>query len=190
MKVLVLSSSPNTDGLTAACAHAAIEGAQKEGAQATEIRINDAGIGLCKACGNGWGTCRDEHRCKVEDGFQKVHRDIVESNALVLVTPVYWGEMSESAKALTDRLRRCEATAGEMSRLKGKPVVAVAAAGDSGNGAVSCMGSMERLIQHVGAQRFDMISVNRWNRAYKLRAITECVAAMARRHGDVIRELK
>jgi multimeric flavodoxin WrbA len=179
MRILVLSSSPNADGLTAACARAAIEGARREGSQASEIRINGAGIGLCKACGSGWGTCRDEHRCEVEDGFQKVHRDILESDALVLVTPVYWGEMSESAKALTDRLRRCEARAGEKSRLRGKPVIAVAAAGDSGNGAVSCLASMERLIQHVGARRFDMISVNRWNREYKLRTIGESAAAMA-----------
>ncbi|MGA2378518.1 MAG: NAD(P)H-dependent oxidoreductase [Spirochaetia bacterium] len=144
------------------------------------MRINGAGIGLCKACGSGWGTCRDEHRCMVEDGFQKVHRDILESDALVLVTPVYWGEMSESAKALTDRLRRCGATAGGKSRLQGKPVIAVAAAGGSGNGAVSCLASMERLIHHVGARRFDMISINRWNREYKLYTIGECAAAMAR----------
>jgi len=180
MKIIVLSSSPNTDGLTAACARAAIEGAQREGAHASEIRVNDAGIGMCKACGNGWGTCREEHRCKVEDGFQKTHQDIVDADALVLLTPVYWGEMSESAKALTDRLRRCEATAGEKSRLYGKPVIAIAAAGGSGNGLVSCLGSMERLIQHLGAQRFDMISVNRWNRTYKLRTIVESVAGMAR----------
>jgi multimeric flavodoxin WrbA len=180
MKIIVLSSSPNTDGLTAACARAAIEGAQHEGAQASEIRVNDAGIGMCRACGSGWGTCREEHRCKVEDGFQKTHQDIVEADALVLLTPVYWGEMSESAKALTDRLRRCEATAGEKSRLYGKPVIAIAAAGGSGNGLVSCLASMERLIQHVGARRFDMIGVNRWNRAYKLTTVVESVAGMVR----------
>ncbi len=183
MRIIVLSSSPNTDGLTAACVRAAMDGARREGAHASEIRINDADIGMCKACDNGWGTCRDEHRCKVEDGFQQAHLAIVESDALVLVTPVYWGEMSESAKALTDRLRRCEATAGENSRLRGKPVIAVAAAGDSGNGVVSCLASMERLIQHVGAQRFDMISVNRWNREYKLGTIGQSAAAMARGMG-------
>ena len=146
----------------------------------SEIRINSAGVGMCKACDSGWGTCREQHRCKVEDGFQAVHEAIIGSDALVLVTPVYWGEMSESAKALTDRLRRCEATAGEESRLKGKPVIAVAAAGGSGNGLVSCLASMERLILHLGAQRFDMIPINRWNRGLKLRAIEESAAAMAR----------
>jgi multimeric flavodoxin WrbA len=179
MNVLVLSASPNTNGLTAACARAALSGAQSAGADALELRINDAGVGLCKACGTAWGTCREEHRCQEKDGFAAVQQATLEADAVVLVTPVYWGEMSESAKAFTDRLRRCEATAQE-SKLKGKPFIAVAAAGGSGNGLVTCLASMERLFQHLGASRFDMVSVNRWNRDYKLAAITESAAAMVR----------
>jgi multimeric flavodoxin WrbA len=180
MKILVLSASPNRDGLTAACARAAVEAAAGAGAEAQEVRLNDAGIGMCKACGNGWGTCREEHHCKEADGFQGVHRETVDSDAVVLVTPVYWGEMSESAKAFTDRLRRCEASAGDKSRLKDKPFVAVAAAGGSGNGLVSCLASMERLIQHLGGRRFDMVSVNRWNRAHKIQSLREATAALVR----------
>jgi multimeric flavodoxin WrbA len=180
MKVIVLSASPNTDGLTAACARAAVEGAHQAGADAREVRLNDAGVGMCKACGNGWGTCREEHRCKQEDGFQVIHHAVTDADAIVLVTPVYWGEMSESAKAFTDRLRRCEASAGEKSRLKDKPFIAVAAAGGSGGGLVSCLASMERLIQHVGGRRFDMVSVNRWNRDYKVRSVMESTTAMVR----------
>jgi multimeric flavodoxin WrbA len=175
MKLMVLSSSPNKDGLTAACARAAVESAVGAGAEAYEVRLNDAGIGMCKACGNGWGTCREEHRCKETDGFQAVHQQIVDADAVVLVTPVYWGDMSESAKAFTDRLRRCEA-----GRLKEKPFVAVAAAGGSGNGLVTCLAGMERLIQHLGGSRFDMVSVNRWNRAYKIQSIRETTAALVR----------
>jgi len=180
MTVVVLSASPNASGLTAACARSALEGASGEGADAREIRLNGAGIGLCRACGDGWGTCRGEHRCQVEDGFQDIHRRVIAADALVLVTPVYWGEMSESAKAFTDRLRRCEASAGSASRLAGKPVIAVAAAGGSGGGLVSCLGSIERLIQHLRARQFDLVSVNRWNREFKLRTIGESVAVMVR----------
>ncbi len=132
MQIIVLSSSPNKDGLTAACAQSALEGARSSGVDAREIRINDAGVGNCRACNDGWGTCNKTHECQVADGFQAVHRDICAADAVVLVTPVYWGEMSESAKAFTDRLRRCEATAGEHSRLAGKPFLLVAAAGGSG----------------------------------------------------------
>jgi len=189
MKIVVLSASPNTDGLTAACARAAVEGAAgaAAGIDVREIRLNGAGVGLCHACGDGWGPCLARHQCQVEDGFQDIHRRVVEADALVLVTPVYWGEMSESAKAFTDRLRRCEASAGDASRLKGKPVIAVAAAGGTGGGLLSCLGSMERLVLHLRARQYDLVSVNRWNREHKIRVIAAASAAMVREFAAGVR---
>ena len=178
MDVIVLSSSPNKDGLTAACASAAAEGVRAAGGQAKEFRLNDLQIGLCHACDTGYGTCRSEHECQVKDDFQALHARMRQADAYVIVTPVYWGEMSESAKSFTDRLRRCEATRGDESGLSGKPVIAVAAAGGSGNGMITCLHSMERWIEHVRARKFDLIPVNRWSREYKLVAIREAARAM------------
>ena len=178
MKVLVIHSSPNRDGLTAACAAAAAAGAREAGAEVEEVRLNDLDVGMCQACDNGWGTCLKEHECQVEDDFQALHARICAADALVLVTPVYWGEMSESAKALTDRLRRCEATRGDKSCLAGKPVLAVAAAGGSGGGMITCLLSMERWIHHVRARTWDLLPVNRWSREYKLVAIRAAAHAM------------
>jgi multimeric flavodoxin WrbA len=178
MNVLVLSASPNKDGLTAACAAAAVEGARQAGGHAEEVRLNDLQVGMCQACDNGWGTCLKDHECQVEDDFQALHGRIRQADACVLVTPVYWGEMSESAKAFTDRLRRCEATRGDESDLAGKPAIAVAAAGGSGNGTITCLLSTERWLQHVQARAFDLIPVKRWTRAHKLVAIREATQAM------------
>ena len=178
MKTLVFSASPNRDGLTSACAAAAIEGAHQAGGQAEEIRLNDLKVDMCQACDNGWGTCRSEHVCQVSDGFQALHARVLEADAYVLVTPVYFGEMSESAKAFTDRLRRCEATRGSESGPAGKPVIAVAAAGGGGNGTITCLLSMERWIQHVRGQVFDLIPVKRWTRGNKLTTIREASCTM------------
>jgi multimeric flavodoxin WrbA len=179
MNILVLSASPNKDGLTAACAAAAVEGARQAGGLAEEIRLNALQIGMCQACDDGWGTCQSKHVCQVSDGFQALHARVLEADAYVLVTPVYFGEMSESAKAFADRLRRCEATRGE-SGLTDKPVIAVAAAGGSGNGTITCLLSMERWIQHVKGQVFDLIPVKRWTRENKLTTIREATRSMVR----------
>jgi multimeric flavodoxin WrbA len=183
MRVIVISSSPNEDGLTAACAAAAVAGVVQAGGQAEEIRLNDLAVGMCQACGNGWGTCLPDHECQVEDDFQALHARACRADAVVLVTPVYWGEMSESAKAFTDRLRRCEATRGEESCLAGKPVLAVAAAGGGGGGMISCLASMERWIHHLHARAFDLLPVNRWSREYKLVAIREAARTMVQGAG-------
>ena len=178
MNVLVIHSSPNIDGLTAACAVAAAVGVREAGGTADEIRLNDLNVGMCEACENGWGTCQTRHACQVLDDFPALHARICNADALILVTPVYWGEMSESAKALTDRLRRCEATRGGDSCLADKPVIAVAAAGGSGNGMITCLLSMERCIKHVRAWVWDLLPVNRWSRPYKLTVIREAARAM------------
>jgi multimeric flavodoxin WrbA len=176
---MIIQASPNTNGLTAACAAAAQEGVQQAGGSVELVHLNQLRINHCRACGNGWGTCLAEHGCQVQDDFQALHRQIVQADALVLVSPVYWGEMSESAKALTDRLRRCEATRNEGSYLAGKPFIAVAAAGGSGGGMITCLASMERWAQHVRARVFDLIPVNRWTRPYKLAAIQAAGLAVA-----------
>jgi multimeric flavodoxin WrbA len=182
MNVLMIYTSPNDDGLTAACSAAAAAGAREAGAEVTEVRLNDLNVGMCEACGNGWGTCLPSHRCQVADDFQLLHAQTCNADALILVTPVYWGEMSESAKAFTDRFRRCEATRGNESCLAKKPVLAVAAAGGSGGGMITCLDSMERWIRHIRAKVWDLLPVNRWSRAYKLVAIHEAAKAMVAEH--------
>jgi multimeric flavodoxin WrbA len=178
MKVIVFSSSPNTDGLTAACASAASKGIQQAAGQVEQIRLNDLKIASCEACDNGWGTCLDDNVCQVLDDFQATHERTLQADAYIFVTPVYWGDLSESMKAFTDRLRRCEAPRRGESRLANKPIIMVAAAGGSGNGMLTCLGSLERWIQHVRARKWDFIPVNKWNREYKLETIRSAAKEM------------
>jgi multimeric flavodoxin WrbA len=178
MSVLVLASSPNKDGLTAECAQAAADGVRAAGGEAQIIWLNDEGIGLCKACDRGWGPCRQEHRCVVEDGFQAVHERVKAAAAIVVVSPVYFGQLSESAKAFFDRLRRCEATRGDQSALSGKLAIGVAAAGGTGGGIVSCLDEMNRLFSHLRCSVSDMITVTRKSAPYKPATIREAAAAM------------
>jgi multimeric flavodoxin WrbA len=179
MKAIVFSASPNEDGLTAACIQAAVEGLMAGGVEVEQINLNHQKVGMCQACNRGWGTCRENHSCQVEDDFQALHERTCQADAMVLVTPVYWHEMSESAKAFTDRLRRCEGNRGQESRLADHPMIMVAAAGGTGNGMITCLASMERWIDHVKARKFDMIPVNRWTRAYKLITIHAAGEALA-----------
>ncbi|WP_407310698.1 flavodoxin family protein [Desulfosporosinus sp. SB140] len=178
MNVMIFTSSPNLDGLTAACGNAAKAGAIEAGANVVQINLNQQKIGSCQACGNGWGTCRNGHECQVQDEFQALHASLANMDAFVFVTPVYFGEMSEFAKAFTDRLRRCEAFRNDKSFLEGKPVLQVAAAGGSGNGLTSCLTSMERLFLAVKADKFDLIGITQKNRGYKLETIKAAAKEM------------
>lgn len=178
VNVLILTGSPNDDGLTAACGLAAKDGAEKSGAEATIVNLNKLEIGNCHACGNGWGTCGSKHFCQVKDDFQDLHASLTDYDAFVLITPVYWGDMSESCKAFVDRVRRNEAKKKDQTCFEGKPVLSVAAAGGSGNGITTCLTSMERFLLHVRAEKFDLIGVTQKNRRYKLETIREAAQEM------------
>ena len=182
MEVLIFMSSPNEDGLTAACARAAQEGVELGGGQGELVMLNIQSVGMCQACENGWGTCREEHTCQVEDGFQPLHERVRRADGYIFVTPVYWGDLSESVRAFLDRLRRCEALRGEESCFTGKPVLGVAAAGGSGNGTLSCLTSLERWAQHVKARPFDLLPVRRWSRVYMLNTIRNAAGQMVREY--------
>jgi multimeric flavodoxin WrbA len=97
-----------------------------------------------------------------------------------LVLLVYWGEMSESAKAFIDRLRGCEAARSEDSGLFLKPVIAAAATVGSGSARITGLASMEGWIEHARARRFALITVNRWSWAYKVVTLRSADGAMVK----------
>ncbi len=187
MKICILSGNPKTDGLCQSVIDAAKAGAIEAGAEVDEIRLCDYELLRCQVCGNGWGTCQMENFCSFgADGFDEIKGRIKDSDALILASPVYWGETSEAFKSFIDRLRRCEFNQSET--LRDKQVLLIASPGGSGNGMLTCMEQMDRFCRHTGALIFDYIGVNRWNSDYKKEAARAAAKAMAsgRVNGDTV----
>ena len=178
LKVAVITSSPNKDGLTAACGNAAKRGVEQAGAEVDLIDLNTFEVGRCRACGTGWGTCRADYICQTKDDFQGLHRRLLAADAYMLISPVYWGDLSESAKAFLDRVRRCEATRREESGLKAKPCIGVAAAGGGGGGTITCLLTQQQFFNHVRSEIFDLITITRKSRQHKLLAVEAAGQAM------------
>ncbi len=187
MKLLILSGNPKTDGLCQSIIDAAASGARDGGADVEEVRLCDMEIARCHVCDNGWGVCREEDYCVFGgDGFDDVSARVLAADAVVLATPVYWHETSESLKSFLDRFRRCYFGAG--GPFSGKQALLIASAGGTGNGILPCMQQLERFCQHTGAEVFDMIGVNRWNNDYKRETAYAAGRAMAegRKNGDTV----
>jgi multimeric flavodoxin WrbA len=177
---IIITSSPNKDGLTAACGAAALKGITSAGGEAAVFDISAAGLSPCRICGDGWGDCRAKGQCVIEDIFQEIQKKIRISEGLMLVTPVYWGQPSERMKYFLDRLRRCEAFNKEGSAASGKQIDLIAAAGGSGNGTATCLTEMEHWCRHIGATPKDRLGVTRFNRAPMLLAIEDAAARLVK----------
>ncbi len=181
---IVISSSPNQNGLTASCVEAVTTGIHEAGQHAEHIDLCKMSLERCRQCGNGWGQCRTDNTCIIGDDFAELQRMLSIADGVVLITPVYYGELSESMKTACDRIRRCQAPRGDNAILKNKPIIAIAAAGGSGNGTLSCLTQMERFIQQGHAHVQDLVGVTRRNRGYKLDAIRIAAREMVSNHNS------
>jgi multimeric flavodoxin WrbA len=171
MRVIGIQSSPNVDGLTSMLAKAVLEGAKDSGAETELVHLNQLDIKSCEAHnldGRGWGTCHIKGICMIKDGFQDLREKIDQADALVFSTPVYFGDLSESAKRFFDRWRRCETYNRENSLLKGKPVIGIAAAGGSGGGAVNALRNLETYLRWLQFSIFDLVPVTQISKEHKL----------------------
>jgi len=189
MKFLIISGNPKKDGLCSSVTYKVIRGAMDGGANTMILTLDGLeGLGRCRCCGDGWGACLNESHCEFGvDGFDEAQILVKNADAICLITPVYWGEMTEILKCFLDRLRRCEFKPPN-GALYGKPVLLVASPGGSGNGMLTCLEQMDRFCRHTGAVIFDYIGVNRWNSDYKRQTAYSAAKAMAegRKAGETV----
>ncbi len=170
-KVIIIWSSPNTDGLTASAKDRIAGGLAAAGAQAEEIHLNRKNLEHCRACGNGWGSCSRLGSCVIRDDFAEIYQKLKEADGIVWISAVYWSDMTECFKAFFDRLRRCDAVRNHF--LAEKRCVLVACAGGTGRGTLECLQQLERGITHMGMRAYDRIPVVRYNRDYMIPALYE-----------------
>lgn len=176
MKIVAVQSSPNHEGLTARLAEAALNGAASLGAEIELVNLNDLHLSPCMACGQGWGHHFQPEelpadQCVISDGFAELQAKVIDADGVIFCTPVYFHDLSESARVFLDRLRRCDWPLREKAHLRGKPVVMIAAAGGSGNGALEAATQLEKLLLHfLGMKRVASLAVARINQGLQMDA--------------------
>ena len=169
MKIAVVWSSPNVDGLTASAKNRMVAGLKKAGVEIDEIHLNKHRIEHCRACGNGLGICFTQGRCVIRDDFEDIYQRLIAADGIIFVSAVYWFDLTECMKAFLDRLRRCDAA--HNGTLQGKTCFLVACAGGTGNGAIECLNNLERTTRHMGMSACDRVPVVQFSKEYMLPAL-------------------
>lgn len=169
MNILMISGSRNPKGQTAKAANAMIEGIINAGGTAIRIFLPTLRIERCRQCDDdGWGLCRREGRCIIEDDFAQLTESIRIADDIIFATPVYYSDLSESLRAFLDRLRRiCTQETGRAVVNK-KSAIGLCVAGGGGGGAPACCVSLEKVLTTCGFDVVDMIPVRRQNLDAKL----------------------
>jgi multimeric flavodoxin WrbA len=180
MRLLVIGGSRNPDGQTARAAAALADGARSAGCDTETMFLPTMKIERCRQCDDrGWGACRKEGRCVIDDDFAAVADKIAEADLVAFANPVYFGDLSESLRAFLDRLRRVCCFPAAKDRIKGKPAVGVCVAGGGGGGAPRCTVSLESVLATCGFDVVDVVPARRQNLDMKLKVLNTVGAWLA-----------
>jgi NAD(P)H-dependent FMN reductase len=175
MQIMILSGSRNREGQTARAIKAIQKGITEAKGKSEVIFLTELKLERCRQCdADGWGLCRKEGRCIIEDDFAPVAEKVKKADVVVFANPVYFGDLSESMRTFLDRFRRTRfmrpgsPPPGAFQMAGGIPAIGYCYAGGSGNGTISCVFFLERILQMCGFDVVDMIPARRQNLDIKL----------------------
>jgi len=101
MKVLGLIASPRgSQSNTLRLIHAALSGAEEEGADTNLVDVYSLDIGYCTAC----GTCYAKGDCVLLDDFQDLFDSMMNAEGIILAAPNYINSVPAPLKAVFDRM--------------------------------------------------------------------------------------
>jgi multimeric flavodoxin WrbA len=126
MKVLGIVGSPRKEGNTDLLVSEALKGAASAGAEVERVFLPSLTINPCKAC----DACEKTGRCVQKDDAIALTEKMLDADAVILGTPIYWWGPSAQMKAFIDRWYAPNQVAARQVRMR-KPYALVAAFGDS-----------------------------------------------------------
>ena len=99
MKILVLTGSPRKNGNSATLADNFIKGAEEAGHNVIRFDAAFKNVHPCIGC----NKCGMDGPCIFKDDFEFVREHIVDADAVVFTTPMYYFGISAQLKAVIDR---------------------------------------------------------------------------------------
>lgn len=148
--------SPRKNGNSAALAERVAEGAKSMGGEVESVYLHGMNINPCDAC----DICQDdiETECIVDDDMTDLYPKILEADALVIASPVYWFTVSAQTKLFMDRCYALSSPQGYA--MKGKRIGIVLTYGDSdpfNSGAVNALRTFQDAYNYIGAEIVGMV---------------------------------
>ena len=100
MKILGIIGSPRKNGNTHVLVSRILDGARDKGADTESIFLGELNILECNGCHVCW---KGHHICSKNDDMTVLYPKIMESDAIILGTPVYWYGPTAIMKCFIDR---------------------------------------------------------------------------------------
>lgn len=161
MRICILNGSPRLHGNTAELLKPFVEELQKSDAQLNNYTLVQMNVASCKGCYH----CQDvsgEYGCYQMDDMQEIAKTIIESDLIVLATPIYIWYCTSELKAVLDRfygfIKYYRSATGNF--VEGKRVAILATHGyDAAYAADPFVIGIQRMCEHFRMRYDGMYSV-------------------------------
>lgn len=100
-RIVVITGSPRKNGNSFAMTEAFIKAAEAKGHVVTRFDAALKNVGGCHACETCFKTGK---ACSFDDDFNIIAPDILEADAVIFTTPVYWYSIPSQIKNVIDKL--------------------------------------------------------------------------------------
>ena len=107
MKTIILNASPRKNWNTAQLLKEAQKGAESAGAEVEHIDLFDLNFTGCRSCLACKLKTGKHPGCAWKDDLSPLIDRILAADALIIGTPIYWGEPTAQFRALMERLVFC-----------------------------------------------------------------------------------
>jgi multimeric flavodoxin WrbA len=149
-KILILLGSPRKTGNSSVLADSLAKGTEKAGARVETLFLHDLHVNPCSGC----NSCQMENAqgCVIDDAMREVYRKIVEADAVVFASPIYWFSVTAQLKTVIDRIYAVGG--GTKNILRGKTFGIVLTYADSDpfiSGAVNALRMFQDIAAYLGA---------------------------------------
>ncbi len=158
MNILGIFGSPRKGGNSDILLQEALDAAEKAGATVSTLRVCDLNIQGCIECGG----CDETGVCVVEDDMSLVYPKLLDSEVIILASPIFFYSIPAQAKALIDR---CQAL---YCRRRLQKESGIPGAGDyKGGGYLICVGATKGKNLFDGVQLVARYFYDAVGKAYK-----------------------
>ncbi|MGL6298782.1 MAG: NAD(P)H-dependent oxidoreductase [Methanobacteriaceae archaeon] len=99
MKVVGFVGSPKRNGTTDFLVSKILDKAEENGAEIAKYNIHNEKISPCQGC----LYCTKHNKCTINDGMQDLYKELLSADAIVIGTPIYFGQATGQTRAFTDR---------------------------------------------------------------------------------------
>jgi multimeric flavodoxin WrbA len=99
--LMAIAPSPRRGGNSDLLINEFCRAATEAGWKVDLVRVNDLKIRPCQAC----DACAKDGHCIVQDDMQAIYTRVIESDAMVVASPITFGSVNAQLKAFVDRFQ-------------------------------------------------------------------------------------